>query len=130
MGARGSITVACARGCLFDYLRPALHTQGAHLVHAQVAHVHALIGDLDGAALEVLLVEDGHLDSSRRQDTQRHTQTSSGFGFVSCSAVAPVCPLYLGLHVDVRHLVLSGLSVSLGSRLGLLSGHDCGEPRK
>lgn len=38
-----------------------------------------------------------------------------------------MCPVYLGLHADVRHLVLSGLSVSLGSRLGFLSGHDWGE---
>lgn len=48
-------------GVRSNYLRAALHAQGAHLVHAQVAHVHALIGDLNGAALEVLLVEDGHL---------------------------------------------------------------------
>lgn len=55
----GVCVCMCARS---DYLRSALHAQGAHLVHAQVTHVHALVGDLNGAALEVLLVEDGHLD--------------------------------------------------------------------
>lgn len=81
MGARGSITVACVCGCVFDYLRSALHAQGAHLVHAQVAHVHALIGDLDGAALEVLLVEDGHLDGCKWRK-ECHIQSLGGFSLV------------------------------------------------
>lgn len=80
MGARGSITVACVCGCALGYLRSALHAQRAHLVHSQVAHVHALVGDLDGAALEVLLVEDGHLDGCRWRE-ECHTQSFGGFGF-------------------------------------------------
>lgn len=46
---------------LFKYLRSTLNTQGAHAVHAQLTHVHALVADLDHATLEVLLVEHVHL---------------------------------------------------------------------
>lgn len=119
----GVCVCMCVRS---DYLRSALHAQGAHLVHAQVTHVHALVGDLNGAALEVLLVEDGHLDrggGGGLSNTKFRWFWFCGYGFCCC-ALASVCPLYLGLHADVRHLVLSGLPVSLGSRLGFLSGHD------
>lgn len=45
-----------------EYLRPTVDTQGAHLVHAQVTHVHALGVDLNTAALEILLVINPHLN--------------------------------------------------------------------
>lgn len=45
--------------------RATVHTQGAHSVHAHLTHVHTLIGDLDTAALEVLLVEHTHLPTER-----------------------------------------------------------------
>lgn len=39
-------------------------------------------------------------------------------------AFASVCLLHLGHRADVRHLVLSCLPISLGSRLGFFSRHD------
>lgn len=45
------------------YLRSTFDAQGAHLVHSHVTHIHTLAGDLNTAALEVLLVIHTHLDS-------------------------------------------------------------------
>lgn len=114
-----------------DYLRSALDAQWAHLVHSHVAHVHALIGDLNGAPLEVLLLEDDHLDSwgkgeeeaecreREKRWTLEHPLRTGG-----SDVFASVCLLHLGHSADVRHLVLSCLPISLGSRLGFLSRHD------
>lgn len=56
----GCVRVVC--GCT-GYLRSALDTQRAHLIHSHVAHVHALAVNLHAAALEVLLVVHTHLES-------------------------------------------------------------------
>lgn len=45
------------------YLRSAVDAQGAHPIHPNVRHVHALASDLNAAALEVLLVVHAHLGS-------------------------------------------------------------------
>lgn len=55
------------------HLRSALNAQGAHAVHAQLAHVHALVADLDHATLEVLLVEHVHLVAERMSQYARNT---------------------------------------------------------
>lgn len=47
------------------YLRTTFHAKGAHLVHPQVTDVDTLTGDLNSAALEVLLLEHVHLESRR-----------------------------------------------------------------
>lgn len=53
---------ACACSIMyFCHLRPTVDAQGAHPVHAHVAHVHTLGIDLHAAALEVLLIVDAHL---------------------------------------------------------------------
>lgn len=92
----GVCVCMCARS---DYLRSALHAQGAHLVHAQVTHVHALVGDLNGAALEVLLVEDGHLDGcGGGEDCQ--IQSSGGFGFVGMVSVVVLWSLCVHFTLD------------------------------
>lgn len=52
----------CGCGCT-GYLRSTLDTQGAHLIHSHVAHIHALSANLNTVALEVLLVEHEHLHS-------------------------------------------------------------------
>lgn len=48
--------------------RSTLNAQGAHAVHAHLTHVHALVGDLDHATLEVLLVEHVHLVGENAQE--------------------------------------------------------------
>ena len=53
------------------YLRSALDTQGAHLVHSHVTHIHTLVGDLNAAALEVLLVKHTHLESRSKEKKER-----------------------------------------------------------
>lgn len=93
----GVCVCMCARS---DYLRSALHAQGAHLVHAQVTHVHALVGDLNGAALEVLLVEDGHLDRGDGVGGDCQIQSSGGFGFVVMVSVAVLWPLCVHFTLD------------------------------
>lgn len=45
------------------YLRTTLDTKGAHLVHPQVTDVNTLTGDLNSAALEVLMLVHVHLES-------------------------------------------------------------------
>lgn len=45
------------------YLRTTFDAEGAHLVHPQVADVDTLTGDLNGAALKVLLLVHVHLES-------------------------------------------------------------------
>lgn len=59
----------------FHDLRSTFNTQGAHAVHAQLTHIHALVADLDHATLEVLLVEHVHLEGV---DESVHGQQACG----------------------------------------------------
>lgn len=65
---------ACVRACVCaGYLRSALDAQGTNPLNPQVDHVHALAGDLHGAALEALLVVHVHLvgaEKRRREQSQ------------------------------------------------------------
>lgn len=51
------------------YLRTTFDAQGANLVHPHVTDVHALGVDLDGAALEVLLLVHVHLRSEENHES-------------------------------------------------------------
>lgn len=48
-------------------LRATLHTEGTHSIHAHFTHVHALVGDLDHAALKVLLIKHIHLKEKKKR---------------------------------------------------------------
>ena len=61
------------RACVCaGYLRSALDAQGTNPLNPQVDHVHALAGDLHGAALEALLVVHVHLVGA---ETRRREQS-------------------------------------------------------
>lgn len=53
-----------------EHSRAALHTEGTHSIHAHFTHVHALIGDLDHAALKVLLIIHIHLREKKGEENQ------------------------------------------------------------
>ncbi len=50
-----------------EHSRAALHAEGTHSIHAHFTHVHALIGDLDHAALKVLLIIHIHLRDKKEK---------------------------------------------------------------
>ena len=57
---------------LGPYLRSALHPDGTDVVQAALLDVAALGGELLAAALEVLLLEHGHLRPQRKTFSPRH----------------------------------------------------------
>lgn len=58
----GAGYITCVGRHVTGYLRTTFDTKGAHLVHPQVTDVHRLTGDLNRAALEVLLLVHMHLE--------------------------------------------------------------------
>jgi len=52
--------------------RATLHAEGTHSIHAHFTHVHALVGDLDHAALEVLLIKHIHLNGNKEKRQLGH----------------------------------------------------------
>lgn len=62
----GAGYIRCVGGHMTGYLRTTFDTKGAHLVHPQVTDVHRLTGDLDRAALEVLLLVHMQLEKEYR----------------------------------------------------------------
>lgn len=63
-----------------EHSRAALHTEGTHSIHAHFTHVHALVGDLDHAALKVLLIIHIHLREKKKGE-ENH------FSFVCYAAI-------------------------------------------
>lgn len=57
----------CVGGHAAGYLRTTFDAKGAHLVHPQVTDVDTLTGDLNSAALKVLLLVHVHLESKHER---------------------------------------------------------------
>lgn len=56
----------CVGGRTAGYLRTTIDTKGAYLVHPQVTDVNTLTGDLNRAALKVLVLIHVHLESKEK----------------------------------------------------------------
>lgn len=61
-GTAGAGYIMGVRARVGGYLRATFDAEGAHLVHPQVTDVDTLAGDLNSAALKVLLLVHVHLE--------------------------------------------------------------------